>query len=399
MKKSWFLFLFSILVFGHTKAQTQKTGVLVVGNGNAAAAAAIQSAVSGAKTTLLLQAGGFDISPVGNDLNSGVQATFLQKIREAKGIKDSLQAVTFDKLLANEVMTKWTDSLKNLTIIKTVNWVKAEGFSGGWALKLSNGATVKSKVLINPSDEKLNATLKINQPFASATLLDYANTIYRTSIASGIEKNNTTATVFSMYDLLLPNVENFVSINNAQSMLLGQAAGATAAYAAFFETKTSLSNLKKIQGELINYKLNLMPFTDIKLSDTNWKAIQFVGLTGVLKAEITPKGALFNPEKGVTTEEIKQPFKDYFYKAQIWFDDNKSEQMTISSAIDLICYVGQKDEPTVKKQLVKNWKTNYQFKTEFDLNKPITRRELAVILQEYAPPFNVYIDKNGKIIR
>lgn len=399
MKRKFFLIGLLIMIWGYTKAQTQKTGVLVVGNGNAAVAAAIQSAVSGAKTTLLLQAGGFDILPIGNELISGVQATFLQKIRNAKGIKDSTEVVKIDKQLANEVFSQWTDSLKNLTVLKSLLWVKAEGFSGGWALKLSNGATIKSKVLINPSDEKLNAILKINQPSANATPLDYANNIYRTSIAGGMEKNNTTAAVFSMYDLLLPNVENFVAISDAQSMLLGQAAGATAAYAAFFDTKTSLSNLKKIQGELINYKLNLMPFADVATTDTNWKAIQFVGLTGVLKAAVTAKGAFFNPEKLVTTEEIKQPFKDYFYKAQIWFDDYKNEQINLGSAINLICYVGNKDEATTQKQVAKKWKTNYQFKNEFDLNKPITRRELAVILQDYAPPFNVYIDKKGKIIR
>jgi hypothetical protein len=53
----------------------------------------------------------------------------------------------------------------------------------------------------------------------------------------------------------------------------------------------------------------------------------------------------------------------------------------------------------MKKDIPKKWKTNYQFKTEFDLSRQITRREFAVILQEYMPPFNVNIDPKGKVVR
>ena len=97
-----YLFLFSALFFSfQLKAQTLKPDVLVVGNSNAAVAAAIQSAQSNVKTILLLQAGGFDIEPIGKDLHSGVQATFLQKIKSFKkqneSVVDSIADVNFDK--------------------------------------------------------------------------------------------------------------------------------------------------------------------------------------------------------------------------------------------------------------------------------------------------------------
>lgn len=391
-----FLFAGNFLMLN---AQTTKPGVLVVGNGNAATAAALQSAISGVKTTLLLQAGGFDISPIESNLSSGLEATFLQKIRDAKGIKDSTQTVNFDKQLANDVLKKWTDSLKNLTIIRNLMWVKAEKNSSAWTLKLSDGSSIRAKVLINPSDAKLNEALKlVVQNKATFAQLDFSNTLYRTSVAAGKNVNGT-ATYFSLYNFLIPEYDNLVWINDAQSMLVGQAAGATAAYSAFYSTKTSQSNLKKIQGELVNYKLNVMPFADIKLRDTNWKAIQFVGSTGVLKANLVNGNAHFSPNQLVTTAEIKQPFKDFYYKAQIWFDDYKKEQMTIGSALDMICYVGNKAFENTKKELTKKWKTSYQFKTEFDLERPINRVEFAVMLQDYMSPFNVNIDKNGKVVR
>ncbi|MBB2146209.1 hypothetical protein GM921_11980 [Pedobacter sp. LMG 31464] len=400
MRKNLFFVLILMVFFDYANAQTVRPGVLVIGNGNAAVAAGLQSAISGVKTTILVQAGGFDISPIEADLSSGIQATFSKKYNAFLNKNGGKQSAEFDKQVANNVLTAWADSIKNLTIIKNVQWVKAERSGNNWSFKLSDGSTIKPKVFINPGDVKLNEALKIEVKSTRNWMeLAYNTTVYRTSVAAGKSVNGTNATIFSLYDFFIPQQENLVWINDSHSMILGQAAGATAAYSAFYDTKTSLSNLKKIQGELINYKLNLMPFADIKTIDTNWKAIQMVGVTGILKADVNETTASFSPDKLVTTEEIKQPIKDFYYKAQIWFDDYKNPQITIGSALEMICYVGNKSLENTKKEIAKKWKTTYQFKTELDLNRQINRRELAVLLQDYMPPFNVNIDQNGKVVR
>lgn len=395
----FFVFLLGVISF-QAEAQTTRPKVLVVGNGNAAVAAAIQAAVSGVKTIILLQAGGFDINPIGNDINSGIQADFFKKINVAKGIKDSLAISSFDKKLANEVLVKWTDSLKNLTIIRNVLWTKADRSGNNWSFKLSDGQTLKPSILIVAGDAKLQPALGIkNLPTNYESPLNYANPIYRTSILSGKLVKGNTATVFSMYNLFVPEQENLIWLKNDEGMLIGQAAGATAAYAGFYGTKLSEVKLKSTQGELINYKLAIMPFSDIKQNDPNWKAIQFVGVSGVIKANVDKGNAQFMPDKLVTTEEIKQPFKDLYYKAQIWFDDYKSSDLTLQAAIDMICYVGQKSPESTPKEIEKKWKTSYKFSSNFDLAKPITRREFAAILQDYMPPFNVNVDKTGRVVR
>ncbi|MBC7615815.1 MAG: hypothetical protein H7202_07085 [Pedobacter sp.] len=399
MMKLFFTTWLSIVCF-QVQGQTIRPAVLVIGNGNAAAAAAIQAAVSGVKTTILLQAGGFDINPIADDINSGLQADFFKKINVAKGIKDSLVISSFDKKLANEVLSKWTDSVKNLTVIRNVLWTKADRSGNNWSFKLSDGKTIKSPVLIISSDPKLQSALEIKSfPTIFETVLTYANTLHRTSISSGKLINSNTASVFSMYNLFIPDQENLLWLRGDEGMLMGQAAGATAAYASFFGKKTSEANLKIIQGELINYKLALMPFSDIKQNDANWKAIQFVGVTGVIKASIEQRNAQFLPDKLVTIEEIKQPIKDFYYKAQIWFDDYKRSDLTLQAAIDLVCYVGNKSPESTPKELEKKWKTSYKFSSSFNLSRQITRREFAVILQDYMPPFNVNVDKNGKVVR
>lgn len=381
-------------------AQTTKPAVLVVGNGNAAAAAAIQSAVSGVKTTLLLQSGGFDIAPLRDELHSGVQATFLKKINESKGVKDSLAITSFDKLLANDVLTKWTDSLKNLTVIKNVVYSKGSRSGNSWTFKLSDGQTIKPRVLVIANDEKLKTMLSIATiPVSEPVALDYSTTLHRTSVASGIEIGGKNSTIFSMYNLFLPLQENLIWLKSNDGMIVGQAAGATAAYAGFFGTKLSEANLKTIQGELINYKLALMPFSDIVLTDSNWKAIQFVGLTGMLKANINNGRALFLPDQQVKVDEVKQPIKDFFYKAQIWFDDHNAQELNLKSTIELVSYVGNKSPENTLKEVEKKWKNTYKLSSDFDLNKTVTRREFAILLQDYLPPFNVNVDKNGKVVR
>jgi hypothetical protein len=395
MKKNLFFIFWLSVIAAQLSAQTTKPAVLVIGNGNGAAGAAIQAAVSGVKTTLLLQAGGFDINPITGELNSGIQAEFLKRINAVKGVKDSLMTASFDKQTANEVLTKWTDTLKNLTVVKNALWVKADRAGSNWSFKLNDGQTIKPKILIVAGDVKLQTALEIKTlPTRFETQLDYTKTFYRTSVAS-----ESPAFIFSMYDFFIPDQENLIWLRAAEQMLIAQAAGATAAYAGFFGTKLSEVKLKATQGELVNYKLALIPFTDIKQDDVNWKAIQFVGLTGVIKGDIENNKIKFSPEKLVTIEEIKQPIKDFYYKAQIWFDDHKGSTLTLQAAIELVCYVGQKSPESTPKEIEKKWKTAYKFTSTFDLNKQLTRREFAVILQDYMPPFNVNIDKNGKVVR
>ena len=108
---------------------------------------------------------------------------------------------------------------------------------------------------------------------------------------------------------------------------------------------------------------------------------------------------LFAPEKEVSVLEITQPIKDFFYKAQIWFDDYHSPMMTLSSTLDLICYVGNKSPENTKKEVERKWKTTYKLRFDFELDRLITRREFAVLLQDFMPPFNVNIDNKGKVVR
>ncbi|WP_293310705.1 hypothetical protein [Pedobacter sp. UBA5917] len=392
MKRLFFVFAFIIPLFIH--AQTLKTDVLVIGSGDAAYAASFQSFKSGVKTILLNQKEQLDLNKIAATNKAFYQGFLKRETENAKSLETPKPKP--DK--KNKPKVVLTDSTLLLNVINNTSYTEIKRSGSGWEVKLTKDKSIKAKILVladNP--DKLIASLKITSlnP-ASSSPLNYSENTYRTTVANIA---STGANFSSLYNLLIPNQENLLYIP-ADQFELGPAAGATAAYAAFYDTKTSLSNLKRIQGELLSYKHALMPFDDVKLTDSNWLAIQKVGITGIIKAEIKQNKAYFNPEKEVTYNEIKEPIKEYYYKAQIWFDDHQNIPINLENAISLVCYVGNKSVEATKAELQKKWSKNHRFSSKYDLKKVLSRREFSVIINEYLKPFDdVNVDKTGRVIR
>jgi hypothetical protein len=391
MKRLFFVFAFIIPLVIH--AQTIKTDVLVIGNGDAAYAASFQAFKSGVKTILLTQKEQLDLNKIASNNKAFYQDFLKRETENANSLNIAKPKPDKKKPLKVTV-----DSTLLLNVINNTPYSEIKRSGNGWEVKLTKDKSIKASILIladNP--EKLITALKTTSlnP-ASSSPLNYTENIYRTTVASVASAGTH---FLSLYSLLIPNQENLLYIQ-ADPFETGTAAGATAAYAAFYDTKTSLSNLKRIQGELLSYKHPLMPFGDIKPTDSNWLAIQKIGITGIIKAEIKQDKAYFNPEKEVTYDEIKQPIKDYYYKAQIWFDDHQNIPINLENTIAMVCYVGNKSVEAIKTELQKKWNKNYKFTSKYELKKVLTRREFAVIINEYLKPFDdVNVDKTGGVIR
>jgi len=394
MKKLFFVFacLIPTLIF----AQTIKTDVLILGNADAAYFSGLQVSRSGASVIILTQSNPFSLDKIKETKSAEIYEIYENvQLRGIAYIKDLEKKSTQTKK-KNPRKDK-VDSIKLFKIINDTPIVTIERSGSGWEVKISKGKSIKARVLVvADNNDQLLSNLNITRlKPVHLNALNYTENLYRTTIA-GI---NGTPNFLSLYHLLIPDQENLLYIDR-NSIEIGQAAGATAAYAAFFKMKTSLSNLKTIQGELLTYKLPLIPFADVKVTDSNWLAIQKIGITGILKAEIKNEKAFFNPEKEVTNEEIKQPIKDYYYKAQIWFDDHKDVPVNLENTILLVSYVGNKAVDATKMELQKKWNSSYKFSSKYDLKKVLTRREFSVIINEYLKPFDqVNVDKTGRVIR
>lgn len=396
MKKYFLLFLTCIPCF--LFAQTIKTDVLVIGSSDAAFSAAAQASISGVNTILLTQSDGFMLNDFKRFYGNGITAAFEKNARKYLKLADSVALPVLNAAMQNAVIKYWADSSKKLSIYNNSTYTDLKRSGNGWVLKLNGDKEIKSKLLIMADDpQQLFASLKVkNLPPAETDTLNYDNNLYRTTVAGVVAAE---PRILSLYKLLNPEQENLIYLT-AGTLEIGQAAGATAAWAAFYSKKTSESNLKAIQGELLSYKLSLMPFADIKLTDTNWLAIQKIGVTGILKADISGHKAMFSPDREVTYNEIKQPIKEYYYKAQIWFDDHENVPVNAENLISMVSYVGNKAEDATLKTIKENWNKSYGFKSTFSLNRVLTRREFAVIINQFLKPFDeVNVGRGGRVIR
>lgn len=362
-----------------TYAQNIKRDVVVIGANAAGTAAAIQAARSGVKATLL------DLnSTLGKDIIPGDTVGSWGVLSELKGIKTS-PGVQLKSL---------TDTVKNLTIISNTAIRKIEESGKGWEIKLKDGRDIKCLVIVDAGN---HTTLLEDRPAdIEKRLIEPSDVFktrqYRASVASG----NNPKDLFALGSLISVT-ENYIFAypqgKDTGSIHTGQAAGAAAAYAAFFKTNTRNINVRMTQGEIIRYNGRLIPLKDIAQTDSNYITLQHIAATGILK----PVKGNFNPDSTISSEELRLPLKEYYSRSQIWFADNKKDMMTVEDAISLIMFTATRGNELTK-EIESGWKTSFKFSSAFDLKRNITRREFAVLMSHFLQPFNVRIDFQGNLL-
>lgn len=393
---SFFCLLSSFSVY----AQDIKTGVLVIGANANGYAAAIQSAKSGVKT-LLIDTGNFQsitLSPEDRAINAGIYSGF-------GTIVDSLQKAplqahhSLTPTFTAQIFKTWTDTLKNLTVLRNVSILKIKKSGKHWQVGLSD-REIKADILLDARPDYAIAKLagleiKVD---AQRTESIYADKLYRTSVAA-LKKRNGTSHLVPLSSLLVPNIENLVlagPLGKNPTLLSAQAAGAIAAYCVFFKTNSKKVNVRAIQGELLSYKSHIIEYADIADTDSSMIAFQHIGVTGILKAKEEKGYLFFLPDSLVSVNELRQPFRELYSRSQIWFLDHNEAILTLETALSLIKFVGSRGKE-LDKELESAWKKSLKLSGEFDLRKRITRREFAIILDTYLQPFNVATGIDGTI--
>ncbi|RYD72203.1 MAG: hypothetical protein EOP53_22335 [Sphingobacteriales bacterium] len=161
--------------------------------------------------------------------------------------------------------------------------------------------------------------------------------------------------------------------------------------------------MRIIQGEILDHRGYIFPVTDIAFTDPYFRAVQQVCATGLLRGIQKTEGkcvvVIFEPDSAVYTEDIKPVFTELYTRTFLWFNKVKpGKQFTVGNLLSFISEITLNDPETLQLTMQKNWKTAYKFKTDFDLNRPVTRYEFAALANKFLNPFARKVDLTGKVI-
>lgn len=224
---------------------------------------------------------------------------------------------------------------------------------------------------------------------------------------------NTSGLIVAEKSISVSNVVNGTTRLQAIALLIGQAAGTLAATAAKENIQASKVSVRKVQSALLVSNAYIMPYFDVPASHPHFEAVQKIGATGILKGQGVPTGwtnrTYFHPDSLVNRPALIKDISPYYT-----MEKAQQKKLTLSEAIDLIRKEGiaskerkeivlgktamnvkpntkQTDWNFADKKLFTQqiqqawiqWKLGY-----FDLNMPLTRLELAVLLNATLDPFN-----------
>jgi hypothetical protein len=399
MKKIYCFFLLFCLGAHASFAQKIRTDVCVYGNTTAALAAGIQSARSGVQTLLISNSDSWIDQPSLADwenasIASGLGTELLKKYKQLEKNK----VLKADSLLQS--IKTLADTVKNLKIISASAIEEIKESGKGWELNLKSGQKIKALILVDgDTNHALLKQLGLKPSANSAIAFDVTNPLTKTSV--GILGPNS---LLPLQALVVEKQANIVSIPSGVSAFAqlnaGQAAGATAAYCAFFKTTTENLNVRLIQGELLTYKATLLPFKDMHQTDSNFVALTHVALTGLLNSGIGQNEGTYQwmGNNNLHTDEIKISMKKLYSRSQIWFADHANvKELSIGDAISLITYTATRGTE-LKIEIERGWKSTLGLAGSFNENRKISRNEFSVLLEAYLQPFATQVDLQGELI-
>jgi len=183
-------------------------------------------------------------------------------------------------------------------------------------------------------------------------------------------------------------------------MLTGQAAGIVAAQCTNNSIQPKSLDVRSVQRELLKNKCYLMPFCDVQPEDSAWAPIQRIAVTGIIKgvgkAEGWENKMFFYPDslaEGIAIKNCYNYFsaKDFSIKAGRYVDLGDVENL-----ITDVATLSDKNFNPKKNKAEQGYKLQISAMdfeklglTNFDRNRHLTNKELAVIIDHFLRPFDV----------
>jgi hypothetical protein len=165
-------------------------------------------------------------------------------------------------------------------------------------------------------------------------------------------------------------------------MLTGQAAGALAAVSVKHHIEPGKVNIREVQSVLLDAGAWLMPYCDAGNSDPAWRAIQQVGLTGIMKGTGKPQGwenkTFFYPDSTMLLSELIKGLKEV--RPGFKYANADSDEMVTMNNL---------------KALLTAFGGSKKIKNDYNPASKLTRRQIADIINRSVNPFSWPVDWQG----
>ncbi len=173
-------------------------------------------------------------------------------------------------------------------------------------------------------------------------------------------------------------------------MQLGEAAGIVAALAARQDIEPREVAVREVQREVLAGGGYLLPFLDLPATDAHFKALQRIGVTGIIQGVGMTVGwenqSWFRAQETISVAELMQGLQPYLS------DTMADEVLQCKEPVTL-----QHLESVVNPVSADEWASLGL--SDYNAERPLTRLECAAVIDARLQPFELPVDLNGNLVR
>ena len=196
------------------------------------------------------------------------------------------------------------------------------------------------------------------------------------------------------------NVVNGATRLQPVVMQIGQTAGCLAALSILNKTYPISISIRTLQENLLDHKLMLMPYLDVKPNHPYFKEIHKIGASGIIRGHGVPykwaNQTWFYPDSTMNCQELLSNISDYM---DIKLSYSESDNVTINFIIELfkINNITKPNSLEWLNYVQTQWESSLL--KDWNIIRPLKKYEIAVILDKIVNPFQKEIDIFGNLVK
>lgn len=187
----------------------------------------------------------------------------------------------------------------------------------------------------------------------------------------------------------ISNVVNGTTRLQPIVMLTGQAAGTLAALSVKNKKQPRYIEVRAVQTVLLQSGAYIMPYFDVKPTHPHFIAIQKIGATGILKGKGEPfqwaNRTWFYPDSTVNGPAFVSVIAPF-----VKINTTVSNELTVGEALAIVTRANLN-----RALVIEGKKWEQMGLKQFDINRKVTRAELAVLLDKTIRPFDKRVNHSG----